>query len=408
MSGNSLKYEMTNETMNVGTHTLKRIRATRDFGVANFLGIDPNTGHVSYEFCLISEGTLGGWIEDEKNLSQENTAWVYENARVFGDAVVKDMGVVHDGVVCGGAKISGYAQIYGSSTSISGSTVVTDNAVVNDSVIECGNIGGNVTVKDAHMTGDGPIHIDGTARVSSTVFRNYSGNSPIKVRGEARVEEAEIIGGREEIYIADHAKVLTGAKIFSGAKIYNEAYVCGNCEIHNAVLCHKVYVSGDGIIVDKGSQLSGCVKIYTEPEQPVRISGLVLDGTAWVIGQDDLFASKVVSRDRNYLMLLFARTALNEVEMTMFHSDDPSYRDGAIYDGKTSTPGVTYLSEAIKLDDLFGELDAMPTENRRLADDIIEKAKEAKAHFDVRIKKLIEEGAKDGQSFYNHNLPEHE
>ena len=36
----------------------------------------------------ISDGDLGGWIEDEKNLSQEDDAWVFGDASVFGDARV--------------------------------------------------------------------------------------------------------------------------------------------------------------------------------------------------------------------------------------------------------------------------------------------------------------------------------
>ena len=34
------------------------------------------------------KGELGGWIEKEKNLSQEDNAWVSGNARVSGDAWV--------------------------------------------------------------------------------------------------------------------------------------------------------------------------------------------------------------------------------------------------------------------------------------------------------------------------------
>ena len=66
------KYEFTGETKQVGFFgniTLKRIRATMEFGI-------------------IKIGDLGGWIEKEENLSHKGDAWVYGNAEVYGDAKV--------------------------------------------------------------------------------------------------------------------------------------------------------------------------------------------------------------------------------------------------------------------------------------------------------------------------------
>lgn len=66
------KYEFTGETKQVGFFgniTLKRIRATMEFGI-------------------IKIGDLGGWIEKEENLSHKGNAWVYDNAKVYGNAKV--------------------------------------------------------------------------------------------------------------------------------------------------------------------------------------------------------------------------------------------------------------------------------------------------------------------------------
>ena len=52
-----MKYELTDEKIDVDGHTLYRIRALKDFGG-------------------IKAGELGGFIEDEKNLAQEGKAWV--------------------------------------------------------------------------------------------------------------------------------------------------------------------------------------------------------------------------------------------------------------------------------------------------------------------------------------------
>ena len=59
-------------------------------------------------FGSVLDGELGGYIETEKNLSQENNAWVYDGAWVSGDAWVYG-----DARVSGNARVSGDARVYG-------------------------------------------------------------------------------------------------------------------------------------------------------------------------------------------------------------------------------------------------------------------------------------------------------
>ena len=64
------KYELLqDDKIEVSGHILYRIKALKDFFGAK-------------------AGDLGGYIEGESNLSQEGTCWVYDNARVFGDAKI--------------------------------------------------------------------------------------------------------------------------------------------------------------------------------------------------------------------------------------------------------------------------------------------------------------------------------
>lgn len=76
------KYILTDETVEHLGHTLHRIQAVKDFGI-------------------VSAGTLGGFIESEKNLSHDCDAWVSGDASVFGDAMVS-----------GDARVSGEAKIH--------------------------------------------------------------------------------------------------------------------------------------------------------------------------------------------------------------------------------------------------------------------------------------------------------
>ena len=91
------KYELTTETLQFAGRTLHRIKAVKDFG-------------------SIKAGEFGGYIENEKNLSQDDNAWIYGEAMVFDNAKV-----FGNARVFGGAKVFDNAHIF-------------DNAKVHDAV----------------------------------------------------------------------------------------------------------------------------------------------------------------------------------------------------------------------------------------------------------------------------------
>ena len=66
------------------------------------------------DFSIFKQGSLGGFIEAEKNLSQQGDAWVEGNARVAGDAWVEgDAWVAGDAWVEGDARVAGDAWVEG-------------------------------------------------------------------------------------------------------------------------------------------------------------------------------------------------------------------------------------------------------------------------------------------------------
>lgn len=69
------KYELTSETKIVFGHILYRIKALSSFG-------------------YVSAGDLGGFLESEKNLSQNGNAWVSGSAEVYGNAEVSKIGSI--------------------------------------------------------------------------------------------------------------------------------------------------------------------------------------------------------------------------------------------------------------------------------------------------------------------------
>ena len=65
------KYKLTEEIKNVGSKTLYRIQALKDFS-------------------NVRKGELGGYIEKENNLSHIGNAWVSDNTKVYDNAWVSD------------------------------------------------------------------------------------------------------------------------------------------------------------------------------------------------------------------------------------------------------------------------------------------------------------------------------
>ena len=144
------KYELTGEVKVKFGVTFKRIRALIDFG-------------------NVKKGELGGFIEKEENLSHENNAWVYGDARVSGNAEVYG-----DAWVYGNAKVYGDAWVYGNAR-VSGNAEVYGNAEVS------GNAwvyGGARVYGDARVSGDADYVLIGRigSRLGFTTFFKNKNN----------------------------------------------------------------------------------------------------------------------------------------------------------------------------------------------------------------------------------------
>lgn len=126
------KYELTNETIEVEGYVLHRIKALIDFGD-------------------VKAGDLGGFIEDESNLSHEANCWVYDNAMVYQDAKVQGYAEVHGHAKVYGntyigawSLISEFGSVYGNAklygSHVYGHAKVYENAILNGGMIEiCDN-----------------------------------------------------------------------------------------------------------------------------------------------------------------------------------------------------------------------------------------------------------------------------
>lgn len=141
-------------------HKLYRVEALKDFG-------------------NVKKGSIGGFIEKEDNLSQEDNCWifldgkVYDNAKVFGNAVIDGFAQVCDNsVVFGNAQVRGYSKVKDNArvfnnARMEGCSIVKDNAQVygnsllldNAQVCDNANLIGTCLVRDnAIVCGDADIY----------------------------------------------------------------------------------------------------------------------------------------------------------------------------------------------------------------------------------------------------------
>lgn len=129
----------------------------------------------------VHAGDLGGFVQSEKNLSQEGQCWIADNAvaaeeaHVSGDAILWDYSCAR-----GCAAISGVSRI-------GGQAIIEDSAI-----IAAGYVHGNV-----HVSGNAKIHAN-----------SVTGGIPVVMEG-ATVYGT--LGG--EIEVHEHAVILPGVTI---------------------------------------------------------------------------------------------------------------------------------------------------------------------------------------------------
>lgn len=111
------KYETTTQSIEWKGRKLFRVKAVKSF-------------------ADVKVGDLGGYIENEINLSQDGTAWVsddakvFNNAEIYGNSWIYGKAEIHDN-----AKVYDTSEVFGNicvcgKSRICGDTVIYDNALV--------------------------------------------------------------------------------------------------------------------------------------------------------------------------------------------------------------------------------------------------------------------------------------
>lgn len=162
----SKKYELLDgHDVVVGTTTLHRIRALRDFGD-------------------VKAGQLGGFVASEDNLSQLGDCWVADEAQVYDQATVTG-----DAQVLGLACVRDRARIDDKARVLGNAQVFEDGWVFKQGVV----------FDNAMVYGSGQVRDDGMVCGAAHVFDRARVLSGGVVSGDTRIGGRTVVGGEQGV-----------------------------------------------------------------------------------------------------------------------------------------------------------------------------------------------------------------
>lgn len=204
--------------------------------------------HILKQIIRLSDGLVGGYIESEENLSHSGTCFVYDNAKVYGNAKVCDDASIYNeatiydnAMICGNVMVTDNASVFGNSLlqgdiSLSGKSKVYDNALLigKMKIGKSTSIYGNAFILSGNKTEDEDIDINGYIQIcdNATIYDRANIEGYISISGNSFVAMNTILKGR--ISIGDKA-IICGSYIEENLKITGKKCIFGNDLIREIV-----------------------------------------------------------------------------------------------------------------------------------------------------------------------------
>ena len=266
------KFELTNESINVRGKTLYRIRALKDFGD-------------------VKKGNLGGFVESYNNLFEEGNCWIYNDAKVFGNAGVHD-----------NARICGNAEIF-------------NNAIVFDNALICDNA---------------------------------------KIFNDARIGGNAVILGDVRIYncakVYDDALIRDNVKIFGSAEVYNNAKICDNAGVYDDAVIY-----GKAILKEEQIVHMGCCKtdLSKNLKESIRCQTNLFPQKDYVIAYKQVHKDLTSLYDKTFQYKIGEWAEVEEPEISSRACASGLHFSNVNYWDMMGRGDITYLMAKIMLDDII-------------------------------------------------------
>ncbi|GBQ77178.1 hypothetical protein AA14337_0739 [Acetobacter malorum DSM 14337] len=198
------KYELTDEQKEHEGSTVYRIRAVRDFELA-----DGQT---------VKAGELGGWVESYRNLSHVGGAWIADNAAAmdlalvcenalmkgqscaYGQALARGQSLMdEEAIIADRVVLGGRAELYGRALLDQGTRAEDSCTIGGDVHVSGGWIGDDASLSGSvRVTGSpeigGQVELSGSVQVTDNAV--LQGN--IKLSGKDRVGRDEVLTDLDE------------------------------------------------------------------------------------------------------------------------------------------------------------------------------------------------------------------
>lgn len=177
----------------------------------------------------VDVGDLGGYVENDYNLSQEGSCWISGNAIVCGDARVYGNAIVNrNALVCGDARVYGNARVTGN-CKVSGNAVVQNIARIDGHSRVEGNVtvgglsvveGASIIHENAYVLGSSVISGEAEIRDNCTIRGSNVGGNAV-IRGSVEVHDSNIYGGARITEQKDYFSVTSERGRITFYKVYS-------------------------------------------------------------------------------------------------------------------------------------------------------------------------------------------
>lgn len=274
------KYELVKEMSIKDTDgtRLYRIRALRDIYTNHGIGE------------IVHKGDLGGFVQNENNLSIYSEAWAFDDSIIRDNAILRERATIHRGsMLCGNALVGNEATIKGSY--VCGNATVVGHSVLIDSMVsENAVVGGFTELFKAKALGNASVFNTQqlvSVSIDDCIGRMYKVNEERDVSKYLMIPEGNmfrimalrdidnfyrpikkgeyggLISSSANLSQSGECWIFDNSIVSQNATVQDNAAVAGNSEVlGNSVICEHAFVK-DSIIYNRafiggGSKVENC------------------------------------------------------------------------------------------------------------------------------------------------------
>ena len=185
---NMKKYEILMDkeyTIEFEGRTLHRIRALKDFGD-------------------VRKGDLGGFVENENNLSQDGNCWIYDNAKAIDYSEMYDNSSIHDNSIMFDNSEMYDNSIMSDNSEMHGNSEMYDNSRMYDNSKMYNN---SIMFDNSKMYGNSKMYSNSKMYGYSIMYGYSKMYDYSKMYGNSEMHNASELKGNEKLYGRLHGKV---------------------------------------------------------------------------------------------------------------------------------------------------------------------------------------------------------